>query len=163
VTVVVRAAVADDAAAVTDLRYAAWRAAYGPLLPAEFFATLDREAAIGRWRRGVVAGREACVAERDGELIGFCAYGRCRDDDLPDAREVYSIYVHPDRWSTGAGRALMSAALDTIRSGPVALWVLRDNARARRFYEIGGWRPDGATRDVTIGGIPLPEVRYRLD
>jgi RimJ/RimL family protein N-acetyltransferase len=40
------------------------------------------------------------------------------------------------------------------------LWVLRDNTRARRFYERAGFAPDGAT-DVLdrLGGVT--EVRYR--
>ena len=37
------------------------------------------------------------------------------------------------------------------------LWVLRDNARARRFYEGHGWRADGTER--VAGGVV--EVRYR--
>jgi len=42
----------------------------------------------------------------------------------------------------------------------VVLWVLRDNSRARRFYERAGFAPDGVT-DVLerLGGVT--EVRYR--
>ena len=41
------------------------------------------------------------------------------------------------------------------------LWVAERNARARRFYEIGGWQPDGATKVDTFGGAEVHEVRYR--
>jgi len=42
----------------------------------------------------------------------------------------------------------------------VTLWVLRDNRRARRFYERAGFVPDGATNVLTgLGGIR--ELRYR--
>jgi hypothetical protein len=40
------------------------------------------------------------------------------------------------------------------------LWVLRDNWRARRFYERAGFAPDGATNVLTGLGDVL-EVRYR--
>jgi len=44
------------------------------------------------------------------------------------------------------------------------LWVLRENRRARRFYELAGWSADGAAKDAELlGGLTLPEVRYRLD
>jgi hypothetical protein len=38
--------------------------------------------------------------------------------------------------------------------------VLRDNLRARRFYELAGFTPDGATNVLTGLGSIL-EVRYR--
>jgi RimJ/RimL family protein N-acetyltransferase len=42
----------------------------------------------------------------------------------------------------------------------ITLWVLRDNQRARRFYERAGFLPDGATNVLNgLGGII--EVRYR--
>jgi RimJ/RimL family protein N-acetyltransferase len=43
----------------------------------------------------------------------------------------------------------------------VVLWVLKDNTRARRFYERAGFAPDGATHVLEgLGGVT--EVRYRL-
>jgi GNAT superfamily N-acetyltransferase len=164
VTVVVRAAVPDDADAVDAVRFASWRAAYGDLIPAAFFDEFDRAAAISRWRAGIVAGdRQALVAEQVGPIVGFCSYGNCRDADLPAAGEVYALYAHPDHWSTGVGRALLSRAIEALANRPIVLWVLRDNARARRFYEIAGLTADGASRDTTmLGGVALPEVRYRL-
>ncbi|MGW9030074.1 hypothetical protein ACWGQ5_39485 [Streptomyces sp. NPDC055722] len=41
-----------------------------------------------------------------------------------------------------------------------ALWVLEDNERARRFYEAGGWGPDGAAVVDTTGGAALNKLRY---
>jgi len=44
------------------------------------------------------------------------------------------------------------------------LWVLESNRRARRFYEIAGWIPDGdAKTENRPDGIQLREVRYRID
>ncbi|MCZ9346526.1 GNAT family N-acetyltransferase, partial [Streptomyces sp. TRM76130] len=40
------------------------------------------------------------------------------------------------------------------------LWVLRDNTRARRFYERAGFRADGGAGVFEVDGIPVPEVRY---
>jgi len=164
VTVVVRAAVPDDADAVDAVRFASWRAAYGGLVPAAFFDEFDHVAAVSRWRAGIVGGdRQAFVAERTGEIVGFCSYGSCRDADRPGAGEVYALYAHPDHWSEGVGRALLPRAIEALANRPIVLWVLRDNARARRFYEIAGLMSDGTTRDTTmLGGVALPEVRYRL-
>lgn len=79
--------------------------------------------------------------------------------------ELYAIYVTPDWWSAGAGRALMEAALTALDADGfprVVLWVLADNARARRFYERAGFAPDGATNVLAALGDIL-EVRYARD
>lgn len=174
-SVVVRAAAPDDAAAIDAVRFASWQAAYGHLIPGSVFADWDPAALTERMRAALTAGiRRGLVAETDGAVVGFCTYGACRDDDLPEASEVYAIYARPDHWSTGVGRALLGSALGDLGASagaaagaaagrPIVLWVLRDNARARRFYEIAGFTPDGTTRDTALlGGGPLPELRYRL-
>ncbi len=163
-TAAVRLAKPVDAAAVEQVRFAAWQAAYGRLVPPEYFEQFDHAAAVTRWRDSIANGtRHAHVAELDGEIVGFCSYGPCRDDDLPAAGEIYAIYVRPEHWSTGIGRALLPAAIDALQRKPIVLWVLRENSRARGFYELFGLLPDGASRDTTLlGDAPLPEVRYRL-
>jgi GNAT superfamily N-acetyltransferase len=77
--------------------------------------------------------------------------------------ELYALYVRPAWWSTGTGRALMERVLArTSGAGyrSIMLWVLRDNRRARRFYERAGFAPDGMTN--VLGGLGgVTEVRYR--
>ena len=77
--------------------------------------------------------------------------------------ELYALYVRPAWWSTGTGRALMERVLArTSGTGYlfITLWVLRDNRRARRFYERAGFAPDGTTNVLEgLGGVT--EVRYR--
>ena len=41
------------------------------------------------------------------------------------------------------------------------LWVLDDNPRARRFYELAGWRLDGGVKEDTFDTL-VREVRYRI-
>jgi hypothetical protein len=53
----------------------------------------------------------------------------------------------------------MLDALDQLGDHAV-LWVLEGNAQARRFYEGGGWRADGVTRDEEMGGEPTHQLRY---
>ncbi|NRQ36763.1 GNAT family N-acetyltransferase [Nonomuraea sp. NN258] len=64
-----------------------------------------------------------------------------------------------EEFSTGMGRALMAATVDRAGAAELGLWVLRDNARARRFYERAGFTPSGRAR--TEGDPPLAEVHYR--
>jgi GNAT superfamily N-acetyltransferase len=78
-----------------------------------------------------------------------------------DAEAISSVRLAAWRAARGLGCALMAATLPRLRR-PVALWVLCDNARARRFYEIAGFRADGSVQDADLYGATLPEVRYRL-
>ncbi|RAS29045.1 hypothetical protein BCL80_107157 [Streptomyces avidinii] len=47
-----------------------------------------------------------------------------------------------------------------VRIRDITLWVLKENVRARRFYERAGFRPDGAEETFEAGGARVPEVRY---
>ena len=79
--------------------------------------------------------------------------------------ELYALYVHPGWWSTGTGRALMDRVLAEVRAEGyprIVLWVLAENARARRFYERCGFRLSGATH-VLHGLGSVPEVCYDQD
>ena len=79
--------------------------------------------------------------------------------------ELYALYLLPAWWSAGVGRALMTSVLDALRGDRyrrVVLWVLADNARARRFYERAGFTLDGSTNVLNgLGGVL--EVRYTRD
>lgn len=161
----VRTALATDAAAIAAVRIASWRATYGEHLPAHVWDDDDVESVTVRFAASIGDGRLLALVASDeaGVVCGYALYGPARDDDLPPGTgEVYAIYVRPDSWSTGAGRALLADACRELGGGPVALWVLEANARARRFYEIAGFTTDGAIKPADLpGGVRLPEVRYR--
>jgi ribosomal protein S18 acetylase RimI-like enzyme len=161
----IRPAVPDDAAAIISVRIASWNAAYAAHLPADAWADYDVDAATRRLAQTIETGpTRVLVAADDNAIVGFTMFGAARDDDVPDGTsEVYSIYVHPDGWSTGAGRALMSQTLAALDGNLVVLWVLEDNHRARRFYEFAGFVADGSRKQAEMPGGPIPEVRYRRD
>jgi ribosomal protein S18 acetylase RimI-like enzyme len=93
----------------------------------------------------------------DGEqVVGFSYVGPSEEDGV---RELYAIHVDPGHLGGGVGKLLMVDALEHLGDHAV-LWVLEGNARARRFYERGGWRADGVTRDEEMGGEPTHQLRY---
>ncbi|MEA2366174.1 MAG: hypothetical protein QOI32_1686, partial [Thermoleophilaceae bacterium] len=74
-----------------------------------------------------------------------------------------TIFVAPERWRGGVGRALLAAALDHLRGraySEVTLWSFADNGRANAFYEAAGFRRDGSER-TEDAWAHIPEVRYR--
>ncbi|WP_326656553.1 GNAT family N-acetyltransferase [Streptomyces sp. NBC_00385] len=157
----------DDCEAVARVRVRGWQSAYAGLMPQAHLDAMDIAADAER-RRGFFteAGPVVdVVAERAGlGVVGWAAYGPYREDGRRLARgEVYAIYVLPEQTGTGVGRALMAEVLTraaTAGHPDVALWVLKENAPARRFYERAGFRPDGAEEPFDVDGVAVPEVRY---
>jgi len=166
--IVLRPAVADDAAALADVHVRAWQAAYPGLMPQDFLDGLDVGARTEGWRRAIderADGSTVLVATVGGAPAGFVGFGAARDDDAEGIGEVVAINIDPLRWGGGIGSALLVAAHEGLAAAGYAsaiLWVVPGNARARRFYERHGWVDDGAERVITIGRerIELPEMRY---
>lgn len=118
------------------------------------------------------------IAAPAGEIVGYASYGPERGlngaprtrRDSPHSRdsrraELYALYVTPGWWSTGTGRALMHQVLEETRREDyprIILWVLARNARARRFYERAGFRPQGRSHVLhELGGAT--EICYERD
>jgi ribosomal protein S18 acetylase RimI-like enzyme len=171
----VRRAEVGDAAAIARVHVGSWQVAYRGLIPQDYLDRLDPEERREMWERGLAAPRwplaGTLVAEGrlgidgiDG-VVGFAHIGPSRDDDAdPTVGEVSAIYALAAVWGTGVGRALMDASLAGLAEAGYAeatLWVLDTNARARRFYEAAGWRPDGTVKVDATRGFPLAETRYR--
>jgi ribosomal protein S18 acetylase RimI-like enzyme len=154
---VIRLGTPDDAEGVARVHVETWQAAYAHALPREQLQALSLEEAVERSRRWP----PTFVAERSGEILGFVSVGASRDPGTDG--ELFAIYVHPQHWGTGAGRALIQAGEDELRRlghHDAVLWVLDDNPRARRFYELAGWSLDGAAREIHIFGFDVAEIRY---
>ncbi|MEU5125164.1 GNAT family N-acetyltransferase [Streptomyces mobaraensis] len=158
----------DDVDAVAEIRVGGWRTAYRGLVPDRYLDAMDplADAAAHRARRSSPAYPMAeLVAESplDG-VIGWACLGPSRDEDLPaPAGELYALYVRPALVGTGVGRALCAGVLERARErgdARLGLWVLRENARARRFYARAGFTADGADRVDPVDGEPVVEVRY---
>ncbi|HVE62633.1 MAG TPA: GNAT family N-acetyltransferase [Mycobacteriales bacterium] len=159
---------AEDAESLAAMHVATWLAAYGDLVPAGTFEGLDLAEQADRWRGRVDGaenvGRRTIVALDGPAVAGFVAVGVAREAEPPGVGELYALYVESPRWGTGLGRRLMDAGLAALVDAGYAaayLWVLQDNPRARRFYELAGWACDGTVKDVDLFGTTLPEVRYR--
>jgi GNAT superfamily N-acetyltransferase len=164
----VRAASVEDAPGVARVQVASWRVAYRGLMPQALIDAQDEDKRRALWQRVLGASEHGVhVAVRAGQVIGFCQLVLSRDAAAPAGTgEVAAIYVDPEHWRSGAGRALLKAGVGlALQRGyrALTLWVLEANSAARRFYERQGLAPDGETKlDIRAGGT-LFEVRYRRE
>ncbi len=162
----VRDAVPADAHQVAGVHVRSWQWAYRGLIAKDYLDDLTPAAWAHKYdfRRIGLRVPSTLVAVADATICGFASTGLCRDDDLAHLGELMAIYVDPPYLGTGVGRLLLGAVRERLRArgfAGAALWVLRKNDRAQRFYERDGWRPDGARRTRSYGGQPVDEVRYR--
>ena len=159
----IRAARPSDARRLAEIHVETWRATYPGVMPQKLLDSLSVDERERQWQAWIPDARTtAFVAERDGEVVGFVNVGPSFTED--GVGELYAIYVVPDSHGTGAGPALMDAAVATLRErwDEAILWVATENPRARRFYERHGWVADGERIDDSWPGASVPEVRYRL-
>ncbi|SCF21278.1 L-amino acid N-acyltransferase YncA [Micromonospora matsumotoense] len=168
----------DDAEAIARVHIHGWQAGYAGIMPAEVLVRLNPVAWAQRRRDVGTADPEhpftTLLAEIDGVPAGFTTFGPYRNNqdrgDLdPTYGELLAIYVEPAHWGDGTARALFTAARDGLAANgwrEYRVWVLADNARARRFYERAGLSADGQRSRYPVplagGGPPvhLDELRY---
>lgn len=93
------------------------------------------------------------LAERDGELVGFCWLKVPADQpqDAPRVGEIYALGVDPSAQGLRLGTALTAAGLDRLREADVEvveLYTEGDNTVAIRTYTAAGFTR--ATVDVQM-------------
>ena len=162
----IQRAVPEDVPAIARAQVRSWQAAYERIMPADHLATLSVEKREALWRELLSrSAPELLVAKENDYIIGFIAFGRCRDQDAAaSTAEIWSVYVIPSHWAQGVGTQLWKQARERmIELGyhSVSLWVLADNTRATQFYDrIGFDLDEESAKEVVIGGKTLSEVRY---
>lgn len=160
----------EDALAVALVHVRSWQAAYRGLISQTFLDQLRPEDRALRYdfSHADPAKPYTIVAIEGGAIVGFATTMPSRDEGMQESGELCALYVEPDSWNRGIGRALIRAARTHLfRQGfrQALLWVLAGNERAERFYRADLWSPDGAERIETKWGLELHDVRFlrRLD
>lgn len=138
------------------VHYQSWQETYPGLVDRGYLErlTLGKCTAMAhRWPDNI-------LVAKDGEkVVGFVGYGASRDDTLPACGEVFAIYVLAEYQGRKIGYALMNAALEKLSAYQrIAIWVLKGNDHAIRFYERYGFRFDGTEAEIMLG-TPNRELR----
>lgn len=163
--VTIRFAQPQDALDIATIHVEAWQAAYRGIVPDEFLRALSIEQRHSVWQENLEAGESLTWIAEDGDTaLGWISAGRSRDADARQSTgEIWAVYVGPQHWSKGVGRALCATAEQELRTqgfAEVTLWVLKENERALRFYISNGFILDtDAERIIQRGGKTLGEVR----
>ena len=155
-----------DAEDLARVHVAAWRETYRGLLLDAYLARMSEPAHTRRFGRALkTPGPDditLMAADRAG-MVGYASGGPARSGAGGDA-EIHTLYLLRRVQGQGLGARLMSdmaRAMAARGARSLTISVLRDNIRARGFYEHMGGVPDPARQEPGPGGRLLFEVAYR--
>jgi GNAT superfamily N-acetyltransferase len=160
----IRLARHDDAAGIARVYIDAWHDAYPGLLPGKLLRAMTLKGQGARWRAAIAASaREAVLvaeAPRHG-IVGMASVGVSRDRDLGFDAEVYTLYVDPNFYGRGIGRALLKESFAQLRKKGLSSCIIWAHAKnhARFFYEAMGGRL-AAERTTKMMGEAVPEIGF---
>lgn len=145
-----------------------WQYAYKGIVSAEILAHFTPEKRAAVFKRAMKNPDELFYIAKSGQdpagILILAPRVKADQENRQKTGEVKAIYLEPELIGKGFGRELMTFAVTELRKHGdtrIVLWVLKDNARARTFYEEFGFRSDGVTQDIELGK-PVCEMRYSL-
>jgi GNAT superfamily N-acetyltransferase len=130
-------------------------AALAHIFPPELYP-YPLEAVRERWEEAIADPALTVLVYEDPAPVGVAG---CRVEWLD------GLYVLPEWWGRGVGRALHDEVLERLRADGCErchLWVLEHNDRARALYKRLGWRENGDTRIVPFPPNPI-DLGYSIE
>jgi ribosomal protein S18 acetylase RimI-like enzyme len=152
----VRAATVDDAEGIARVHVRSWQETYAGLVAPGELDELSVERRAQRMAVNLAAGAEVWVAEADGAVVGFSSIGGGDHVEQPRPLELGTLYVLESHHGSGAGQALLDAA---IGDSPAFLFVADHNPRATRFYQRNRFAFDGVTANHQLVRTPILSLR----
>jgi len=153
-----------DAVDLAKVHVQAWRETYPGMLPQVYLDRMSVMAHARRWRHRLMRNDEVTLAAETAHgLVAYASGEWSRRGARPGEAEVSTLYVLKKAQRCGLGRRLLTASARTLAARgatSLVIWVLRDNAGARRFYEAMGGGCD-RERDEPVGGGIVASVAYR--
>lgn len=162
---VIRKATVEDVQDISRIHALSWKSAYKGIIPQDYLDELKEGfwiPAFGTWLKDNILTTQVMV--ENGSIIGCVAYGRARDKSLFNWGEIVSIYLLPEYFDRGYGKKLLESALQDLKQSGfqnVYLWVIKQNQRARCFYEKNKWQCNENDKCICeIARTQITEVRY---
>lgn len=153
-SVAIRPATPDDAAAIARLHVRTHRATYAPLIEGPYQAPpFSRR--LADWRSMLGGPGLSFVATDGSRIVGFIH---------AEGERIEPLHVASSHHRRGLGRALLLQLLDALRTReiPSAIFnVFECNARAIAFYEaLGAQRI--AIETMTDAPVPYQDIVFRI-
>ena len=153
----------EDIPRIAEINLFGWRMAYRGMLPDRLmFVERTIENTISRLREHYSEEtNRTWVFVADEIVKGLLSFGLCRDEDKPEAAELYGLYTDPSFIGQGIGEEMLAyfEASEIANESPeLILWTLEQNFRAQKFYERHGYIRDGGRK--YLDRLQAWEIRY---
>jgi ribosomal protein S18 acetylase RimI-like enzyme len=155
-----------DAEALARVHVTAWRESYAGLLPDAFLARMSEPGFARRFRRELTRpgpNDVVLAALNPYGVFGYVAGGPSRKGGAEGEAEISTLYVLRAAQRRGVGKRLLTGAVRALAAQgarSLVISTLRDNVRARGFYERLGGAADPPRQEPGPGGA-VWEVAYR--
>lgn len=149
-----------DRAALGQIFYQSWQSAYREILPPE---VLDNLTPASAEPKGRIDPKTTLVLADGEKVIGLTVVGASRTPEKSDWGEIYSLYLLPDYFGQGWGKALLELALERLTDlgySHIHLWVIAQNERAQRLYQRNHFRQSDQVKTREFLGTMIQEVEY---
>lgn len=160
----IRVARPTDAAEVARIYIDSWHDTYPAVLPRAMLCAMTLDGQTARWQAAIrQQKREAVLVAEDAKagIVAMASLGPARDKNLGYDGEVYTLYVDPNYFGRGVGRAMLRGAFAVLRARgfhSCQIWAHAKN-NARFFYEALGGRVI-AERTARMMGDTVPETGF---
>lgn len=153
-----------DENALAYIQTESWKAAFAGILDADTLTTrTDISRATAMYKRLLDEKKgNGYILSVDDKAHCIAYWDMARDAAFHGKAELICIHSLPDNWHKGYGSQMMDRVLKDIKDAgysEVVLWVFRENARARAFYEAKGF----ALTDYTKPAFDAEEVLYSIN
>lgn len=158
----------DDADILAVINSESALQAYKGIIPDDFLKErFSYERLKDRLTKELIEGTTtSCIMFKDDIPIGMQTFARDDDKERNDSEiDIWRIYLLPAYWGQNIGIEYIDWAIKELKGKgyvKVALWVVEENVRARRFYEKCGFTHDGEIRTINVGR-EIKEYRYIKD
>lgn len=172
----VRAASIEDAEETTFVHVKAWQESYKGIVDQDYLDNISYEKRLA-WRKKIIQENFGLqlVATFKGKVIGFCdsnstgfstnrAMSEKQNQKRDEKGEIYGLYLLEKHQGKGIGKELLRQSLKWLREkelSPIIVWALKDNQKARAFYESQGGKVVDEIQ-IEIGNKSYFEVGYRF-
>ena len=108
----IRKATIDDVKYISRIHALSWKAAYRKIVPQAYLDELKEEFWIPAFTGWIKDNALAVQLIYDnGSPVGCIAYGKSRDEALPDWGEIVSLYLLPEYFGKGCGSISIAALM----------------------------------------------------
>jgi RimJ/RimL family protein N-acetyltransferase len=161
----IRYANKDDADIIALINSKSFHQAFQGIIPDEFLKEkFSYERLKDRLCKELCEGTTtSCVMYKDDIPMGMLTFAKDDNKERDNSEiDIWRIYLLPEYWGQNLGMEFIDWGIKELkrkRYKKVALWVVEENVRARKFYEKIGFIHEGEIRIINPGR-EIKEYRY---